>query len=237
MRSLSSSQKEKLQRSATVEKKRPVESESAPNNSGFEYVPGPDRITTSRAPDPANTQRRSSTQDKTQVPLATGALAAIGVNRRGSNKLKKEPPGDPWYNRRTEAERQYQDVQQRGHSVDDQPWIGNSNHRTAREVGPSRETAFRSHPQNYAEKELPPSPGYQGLRQPEDVDSASEEEIYPERPVRRGTLSKIERLTGQRNAADTQSPDQYEEDKDVKPSRRASLTSKLQRLTGTGPRP
>jgi len=44
---------------------------------------------------------------------AAVAAAAPAVARSGSNKLRKEPPGDPWYGRRVEAERRYPTIDTR----------------------------------------------------------------------------------------------------------------------------
>lgn len=57
---------------------------------------------------------------------------------------------------------------------------------------PSKETAFRSHPQNLRDKELPNLP----RSSDHDFDDLDTEEAIDTKPVRRGTLSKIEQLTG-----------------------------------------
>lgn len=52
-------------------------------------------------------------------PHMTTPTGVISLTRNGSNKLKKEPPGDPWYSRRAEAEKKFGQVttgQQRGAS-------------------------------------------------------------------------------------------------------------------------
>lgn len=43
----------------------------------------------------------------TATPPTTTPTGGIPVIRNGSNKLKKEPPGDPWYSRRAEAEHKF----------------------------------------------------------------------------------------------------------------------------------
>lgn len=37
----------------------------------------------------------------------TGPTNSVALGRSGSNRLKKDPPGDPWYQRRVEAEKKY----------------------------------------------------------------------------------------------------------------------------------
>ncbi|TPX17171.1 uncharacterized protein E0L32_003289 [Thyridium curvatum] len=46
-------------------------------------------------------------------PEASPPLGGFSLTRNGSNKLKKEPPGDPWYNQRMDAEKKYPTVQSR----------------------------------------------------------------------------------------------------------------------------
>lgn len=55
----------------------------------------------------------------TETPPMTTPTGSISLTRNGSNKLKKEPPGDPWYSRRAEAEKKFGQIttgQQRGAS-------------------------------------------------------------------------------------------------------------------------
>jgi hypothetical protein len=59
---------------------------------------------------PENMQRGGNRQDQLIEPAVGAAagvaagVAAASVSRSNSNKLKKTPPGDPWYNTRMEAE-------------------------------------------------------------------------------------------------------------------------------------
>lgn len=46
----------------------------------------------------------------TATPPMTTPTGGISLTRSGSNKLKKEPPGDPWYSRRAEAEKKFGQV-------------------------------------------------------------------------------------------------------------------------------
>lgn len=85
---------------------------------------------------------------------------------------------------RTDAEKQYPDI-----VVPRKQSVGG---------GPSRDTAFRSHPQGSREKELPvlPRDAQQYPVQDHDIDRLDLEDME-EKPVRRP--SKLERLTGSTN--------------------------------------
>ncbi|TVY64340.1 Uncharacterized protein LSUE1_G008661, partial [Lachnellula suecica] len=192
VRNLSVKQKDQLQRSGTVEKQRPAASD-IPKTSArdFDYQPKQDPVDRSPKQENSTTpQRKSSIKDRSYIPVATaaaGAVAAATLGRSGSNKLKKEPPGDPWMHRRVEAENKYQEVTPRRPSISNPEPIVRS---------PSRDKAFRSHPQPAKDKELPVLP--KEAQKPSDyLDSDSAEEVDV-KPVRRGGLSKIERLTGQK---------------------------------------
>jgi hypothetical protein len=144
-----------------VERKRPVESKTssaADTSRGFDYEPsdpkpgdlGNESIITSTP------QRGPSFRERSYLPVAVGSavVASTALNRSGSNKLKKAPPGDPWLHRRMEGEQMYQEViapRQAQLAVSDRPQPSSSM------AGPSRDTAFRSHPQ-VKEKELPTIP-------------------------------------------------------------------------------
>lgn len=65
-------------------------------------------------------QRGATRRELPMIPTKTVAVggAALGASKQtSSNKLKKEPPGDPWYNRRTEAEKKYPSINQRNSSI------------------------------------------------------------------------------------------------------------------------
>ena len=153
VRSLSNKQKDQLQRSGTVEKKRPVIIQSVNSSGGFDYEPvktkkvelGNETTVTSTP------QREPSSRDRSYIPVAVGSAvaASAGLGRSGSNKLKKNPPGDPWLQKRTEAER--------GHPEVIAPRKGSVSDHSPSMAGPSRDTAFRSHPQ-VTDKELPVLP-------------------------------------------------------------------------------
>lgn len=44
------------------------------------------------------------------TPPMTTPTGGISLTRSGSNKLKKEPPGDPWFSRRSEAEKKFNNI-------------------------------------------------------------------------------------------------------------------------------
>lgn len=101
--------------------------------------------------------------------------------------MKKDPPGDPWLHKRVEAERKYPEV------IVPRKTSSNRTPETSPSTAtPSKETAFRSHPQNLRDKELPKLPGSSD----QDFDDLYSDEAIDNKPVRRGTLSKIEQLTG-----------------------------------------
>lgn len=88
--------------------------------------PGPRAgITTAVAQEDTNPQRnlsfreRAARQDiktphngpeSAATPPVTTPTGGYSLTRSGSNKLKKDPPGDPWYQRRVEAERKFNQV-------------------------------------------------------------------------------------------------------------------------------
>jgi hypothetical protein len=201
VRSLSKKQKDQLQRSGTVEKKPPIETDTSPTNRGFDYQPKQENPDTLKAlEDKSVPQRGPSTRDRSNMPVrkaVAGVAGAAGLGRSTSNKLRKNPPGDPWHTRRIEAENQYHDVGQKRPSVSDRQPVA---------ARPSRGVAVRSHPQLAIDKELPPVPQEPQLSRDDPIDRLypdSDEEM-DKKPLRRGTLSKIERLTGQK--APSQSP-------------------------------
>jgi len=192
VRNLSTKQKDQLQRSGTVEKKRPSASDVPPETGrGFDYQSKPE-IDDPKTLKTVNTpQQGQSMRDKSAIPIAVGAVgaAAIGLSRSTSNKLKKSPPGDPWFNRRVDAEREFQEIAPRKASVSG---------RQQPVSGPPRGTALNSHPQIAKDKELPSLPSE--ARAPaypiNNLDPDSDDEI-DDRPVRRGSSNKILQLTGE----------------------------------------
>ena len=149
-----------------MERKRPVESDISPSGDasrGFNYEPGGPKSANlgNETVITSTPQRGPSFRDRSYIPVAvaagaagTAAAASTALNRSGSNKLKKAPPGDPWLHRRIEGEKKYSEViaPRQPH-----PQSSDRSQRSASMAGPSRDTAFRSHPQS-AEKELPRIP-------------------------------------------------------------------------------
>ncbi|KUJ24388.1 uncharacterized protein LY89DRAFT_776516 [Mollisia scopiformis] len=188
-RNQSTKQKERSPRSGTDERTRPSGSDVSPSNKNQarqESTDVPRKIETATTP-----KRGASFRERSYIPVATAgvgaaAVAASGLSRSGSNKLKKDPPGDPWLHKRVEAEKKYPEV-----IVPRKTSVSKTQETTASATRPSKETAFRSHPQTIKEKELPTLPGDSG----QDEDIYNDDEVDA-KPVRRGTLSKIEQLTG-----------------------------------------
>ena len=195
VRNLSNRQKDQLQRSGTIERRRPSEfAPTANSGRGFDYQPKPEVIDTVKPEKSSLPQRGPSIRERSQIPVAVGSAgAAAGVARSTSKKLKKDPPGDPWFNRRIDAERQYQEVAPRRPSVSDrqQPMPALA--------GPSPGTAFRSHPQVTAEKIPVPIPKESRRIASEypdlDLDSADE---MDGKPVKGRSTNKAEKLMGQK---------------------------------------
>lgn len=52
-------------------------------------------------------------RDSPTTPPTTTPTGGYSLTRNGSNKLKKDPPGDPWFHQRHEVERKYGQVQPR----------------------------------------------------------------------------------------------------------------------------
>ena len=197
VRNLSNKQKDQLQRSGTVESKRPAANVEK-TETGFDYQPqsNSDNQSVRKNSIP---QRGPSIRERSAIPVAVGAgIAAAGLTRSGSNKLKKDPPGDPWLTRRTTAENQFKEViAPRRPSVDDRK---EADIRTGRE-GSSFDKGIGSRPQKplSKDKELPSIP--KETRSPVVPvgafydDSDDDSDLLP---VRRNTSKKIEQLTGEK---------------------------------------
>ncbi|KAI1408968.1 hypothetical protein F5Y13DRAFT_203956 [Hypoxylon sp. FL1857] len=92
-------------------------------------------------------------------PVTTSPGGGFALTRSGSNKLKKNPPGDPWYGARKEAEQKSVDYQRRN-------WQGERMNEPPRDAGvrsiptqPRNETITRGPPQDYNDR--PPARGKQ----------------------------------------------------------------------------
>jgi hypothetical protein len=92
----------------------------------------------------ANSVTFSDDSPQVTPPVSTAAPSKSGfsLTRSGSNKLRKEPPGDPWYSRRVEMEKKYGQVESPNNNS-----MGNT---TAVSGGaaaaPQRSTSFRDKP-------------------------------------------------------------------------------------------
>jgi hypothetical protein len=196
---LSNRQKDELQRSRKLDKRRPSESVPTANSgSGIDYQQMPEVVDSGPKPEknPAP-QRGASIRERSAIPVAVGAAgaaaAAAEVTRSTSKKLQKDPPGDPRFNRRADAEKQYQEVAPR------RPSVGDRQQPMPALAGPSKGTAFGSHPQVSKDKELPALPSESRHTAPEypdlDLDSADE---MDGKPGRRGSVNKAENFFGQK---------------------------------------
>ncbi|KAK6583402.1 hypothetical protein PZA11_004478 [Diplocarpon coronariae] len=190
--------RDRLQRSGTVEKKRPADGAVGPaantGGSDDQSQSNQDKIDVPRRVDPTSLpQRKTSTRDRPHVPGT--ATTAVGVGRSGSHHLRKEPPGDAWFEERREAEHGYHEV-----VAPQKQALGGRPQATVED--PPRDAAFRSDHQSPRDRGLSvrprDAPGYHVQHDETtrlDLDSTE----TTEKPVRRGTLSKIERLTGSSN--------------------------------------
>ncbi len=184
--------KDQLQRSGTVDKQKTVGFSAAPSASlegGLEYQPKQDSGLPSQQATQTTPQRGPSFRDRSLIPGPVRTTADLG--RSGSNKIRKDPPGDTRLHRQVEAETQYPQVTLRRPSISDrhQPYSNTA--------GPSRDTAFRSHPQAIPDQELPIFSNEVTRAPANNRDVAYIDDINP-KPQRRGTLSKSEKMTGEK---------------------------------------
>lgn len=115
--------------------------------------------------------------DSPATPPTTTPTNGSSVARSGSNKLKKDPPGDPWYQRRVEAEKKYGQItggELRGASQIPVAAPGPGTSAAPAPVGPSNKTAGGS-----VRNKVPPlntavtrrQPGRQPVAANDDLDS------------------------------------------------------------------
>lgn len=154
-------------------------------------------------------ERGPSFRDRTQVPVADAATAGVamgpGVSRSTSNKLKKQPPGDPWYHERLEAERGAS-----ARSMED----------SRPPVPPKDLASASSGPQSR-------QPVYSAIV---TGDGASDDD-YEEPQVRRGGSKKLHQLTGEQNFP--QNPDPIKSK--ILPVQQQLYADKLDRSEELGP--
>jgi hypothetical protein len=213
VRSLSNKQKEELQRSGTLERKKPVVTDSTPARQlgkGFEYQPQQDTISVVRQPEKSSVpqretekvtrisekasvpQRGPSFRDRAAIPTAAVAVAGAALSRSTSNKLKKEPPGDPWFTRRQEAERAYPEVKPRRVSADagrDPNTMIGGPLRSAPVAAATREVSDDKRKEEPKTRSTP--------RAADTAEQLSDEDFPQSAPVRRNPSSKTAQLTGQ----------------------------------------
>jgi hypothetical protein len=177
-----------VQRRGTLEKQR--QDPSGPDATGVtvQVLDYQDRDDNQYAPNTGRNanppQRGQSIRDRSFIPVAAGAK----IGRSLSNKLKKEPPGDPWLHRRNDAEAKYQDISPRRPSVSNQ-----------QDNSISRDLADRNHRQISVDRDVPVSPVEQSRALEYDSDDIDT------KPVRRP--SKLERLAGQRLPTESVQPE------------------------------
>jgi hypothetical protein len=203
-KSLGSKQKDEPQLSGTVEKKQPIVTDSDPARQlgkGFEYQPQGVVSATGAGTtlDPEkliNTQRGKSFRERAALPVntaTTGPPVNAGIIRSTSNKLKKDPPGDPWFNRRLEAEMAAQLVAPRKQSTDA--------HREPSHTGGPLNSAPVITGHKRTVTNITPENRNFGTPSPMEVVGSNSDELLPHVSVRRNSSKKIEQLTGYKIAA------------------------------------
>ncbi|KAL3425422.1 hypothetical protein PVAG01_02213 [Phlyctema vagabunda] len=177
-RRVSNTGKERSQRTGTVPSAKPVVKIASDDQASDYEPPRENSNLGQRLDQDSMPQRASSGRNKHGLPIAAaaaGAAAGTALGRSGSNRLKKEPPGDPWYNRRREAEQNSQDAAQRKQSK-------STTH-------DPRETALND--QNRA-----PANSARVARPIDNLDFEPADSASS--PMRRGSIRKVEQLTGSR---------------------------------------
>ena len=110
-------------------------------------------------------------------PQAPGETGGFALSRSGSNKIRKDPPGDPWYHRRMEAEAQRMAAAQEAAAGQSQP--------PRRRIPPSA-----------VDKELPPAPQTsRSTRNPAGVDVRATSAAAPDddlQGIRRSTTDPVQ---------------------------------------------
>lgn len=212
-RNLSQTQYDQLRQNGNADKRRGIPPEGEfirATERGFDNRPPQERQRSTRQPgraavEPEIPKRGSSFRERSAIPVAAAAATvpvALGeknrVARSGSNKLKKNPPDDPWLQSRVAAEREYQDFSVRKPSIDQGAQVQpNSRLNGNRELPVSG-----SQPRGATKKaqfSAPPRPTVQDTV--DDLSLSSEDENFP--PIRRGSQKKIEQLTGFKLSSDT----------------------------------
>ncbi|KAK9786625.1 putative PhoD-like phosphatase domain-containing protein [Seiridium cardinale] len=92
-----------------------------------------------------------------ELSPVSAPIGGSGVARSASNKLRKNPPGDPWYSKRTEAEERFPSIRRRGEDVEATHFSGDAGVSRSRSLGG---TLKKARPQEQ-EYERPPGRGKQ----------------------------------------------------------------------------
>ncbi|GKT91876.1 LOW QUALITY PROTEIN: hypothetical protein Ct61P_09726 [Colletotrichum tofieldiae] len=71
-----------------------------------------------RLPQAAEQTRSAEASPQPTPPVSGSRRPSFSLTRSGSNKLKKQPKGDPWFNIRQDAERKYENIDFRNAALD-----------------------------------------------------------------------------------------------------------------------
>lgn len=201
VRSLSNKQKDQLQRSGTVERRRPVLTDvSTPGDASrsFDYHSQQSDGRQRQQPSDFPLSGPSARSAVPAIQAALGTMGAAGVaatalSRNGSNKLRKDPPGDAQFSRRGNAEKQYQEA----------ALPRNISEGGERQRAGPRVVSPRDNPQITKDKDLPLLPSAIDAATPGfDHDSEEDIDVYPTR--QRSNARKIEQLTGEKSLLNDQ---------------------------------
>lgn len=199
VRNITSKQKDELQ-SGTVENRKPAATDSDQERQlgkGFE----PQRqgevtsVSTGPIPDPEKSINTSgSTFGNRVTVLSTTSdpkpIVSAAIFRTASNKLKKEPPGDPWYSKRLEAEMAAQQMASRRQLTNTGREPGHpGGPLTSAPVGETKIAVTGAS----IEKHSSPSSIEEG--------GSNSDEVLPHVSIRGNSSKKIEQLTGHKIGA------------------------------------
>ncbi|KAH6657861.1 hypothetical protein BKA67DRAFT_533048 [Truncatella angustata] len=136
---------------------------------------------------PQGNSGNSGTSPDILAPAAP--IVSAGVARSGSNKLRKNPPGDPWYSMRTQAEERFPAIHRRGEEPQFTGGAGVSRSKTT--GGDLRRVPPTQYDDEYGER--PQTQGRQpGRGNYEEYDEYDDYDNYEEPPSRaRGFAAAI----------------------------------------------
>jgi len=194
----SSTKRSNLERSGSLKGKEPAFGPAAPVRSSGEREPH------QKTPESENLtppQSGSSSRQRAALPAAAAATAAVaiasgaGLVRSTSNKLKKQPPGDPWYKARVDAEKRYPEVKQ----IKSPPGTPEAL------PGARRITSDPLPPKKLVKSVTLAAPFQSTKRQisPHTLDTIEldSDEVLATPPVRRGSTKTISQLTGEQTSS------------------------------------